>query len=124
MIERSNKDKVIELIENMTVLELTGLIKECEEKFGVTAQPQMVQVQQPEKEEEKEQTEFDVVLKSWGDKKIPVIQAVRSITGLGLRESRDLVVKIPATIVKNVSKYKAEDIQSQLMQLGATVEIK
>lgn len=120
----SRIEEIISLIESMTVLEMTELVKYLEERFGVTAQPQIIQVQKPVEEEEKEQTEFDVILKSWGDKKIPIIQAVRSITGLGLRESRDLVVKIPATIVKNVSKYKAEDIQSQLMQLGAAVEIK
>ena len=118
----SKKDRIIELVGDMTVLELSKLTKSLEEKYGVTGQ-QVIQVQAPV-EEEKEQDEFAVVLKSYGEKKIPIIQAVRAITGLGLKNSRDLVIQAPVTIIKGLSKEEADGIQRKLEGLGATVEIK
>ena len=122
------KEDVIEYISNMTVLELSEFVKELEEKFGVTAAaPVAVAAAGPAEqaaEAAPEKTEFDVVLAAAGDKKIQVIKAVRTITGLGLKEAKALVDSAPAPVKEGVSKDEAEQIKAQLEEAGATVEIK
>ncbi len=123
--------EVLSAIEKMTVLELSELVKELEEKFGVSAQAVQVaapnagavaQAQAGGPAEEK--TEFDVHLKSAGEKKIQVIKVVRSITTLGLKEAKELVDKAPSIVKEKVSKEEAENIKKQLEEAGAEVEIK
>ncbi|RZB34364.1 MAG: large subunit ribosomal protein L7/L12 [Desulfobacteraceae bacterium Eth-SRB1] len=122
------KDDVIEFIANMSVLELSELVKEMEEKFGVSAAaPVAMMAAGPanaggEKEEEK--TEVDVILISFGDKKIQVIKEVRAITGLGLKEAKTLVDGVPAPVKEGIAKDEAEKIKVQLEEAGAQVEIK
>jgi large subunit ribosomal protein L7/L12 len=121
------KAQVIEFIEKMTVLELAELVKELEEKFGVSAAaPVAMAAAAPAAEvaavEEKD--EFTVVLKSSGDKKINVIMVVRAVTGLGLKEAKDLVDGAPQNVKESVSKAEAEDLKKQLEEAGATVELK
>ena len=124
------KQDVIDFISGMTVLELSEFVKELEEKFGVTAAAPMAMMgpamgggqAQPEKEEEK--TEFDVILSAIGDKKIQVIKVVRAITGLGLKEAKELVDKAPSPVKEGIPKEEAENIKGQLEAEGATVEIK
>jgi large subunit ribosomal protein L7/L12 len=121
------KAQVIEFIEQMTVLELAELVKELEEKFGVSAAaPMAVAAAAPAAEvaavEEKD--EFTVVLKASGDKKINVIKVVRAVTGLGLKEAKDLVDGAPQNVKESVSKAEAEDLKKQLEEAGATVELK
>ena len=121
------KEDVIKFIEGMSVLELSGLVKELEERFGVTAQAVVSATAAPAAEEEahaEEKTEFDVVLQSIGDKKIQVIKVVRSLTSLGLKEAKDLVEGAPKPVKEGVPKKEAEDIKKQLEEVGATVEIK
>lgn len=122
------KDDVIQFIANMTVLELSELVKELENKFGVSAAaPVAVAAGGPvagAQEEAKEQTEFDVILAAAGDKKIQVIKTVRAITNLGLKEAKALVDEAPGKVKEGVSKEEAEDIKKQLEEAGATVEIK
>ena len=103
------KEDVIKYIESMSVLELADLVKELEEKFGVSAAA--------------EQTEFNVVLKEAGAEKIKVIKEVRAITGLGLKEAKDLVEGAPKTLKEGVSKDEAEKIKKQVESAGAKVEI-
>jgi large subunit ribosomal protein L7/L12 len=130
MAENITKQDVIEFISGMTVLELSEFVKELEEKFGVTAAAPMAMMgpavgagqAQPEKEEEK--TEFDVILSAIGDKKIQVIKVVRAITGLGLKEAKELVDKAPSPVKEGIPKEEAENIKGQLEAEGATVEIK
>ncbi len=124
-----NKEKVMELIEKMTVLELADLVKDLEEKFGVTAQAPAVQaVAAPaaggEAQAAEEKTEFTIVLSSFGDKKLQVIKEVRAITNLGLKEAKDLVDSVPKPIKEKVSKEEAEAIKKRLTEAGATVELK
>ncbi len=122
------KEDVIEYISNMTVLELSEFVKELEEKFGVTAAaPVAVAAAGPAEqaaEAAPEKTEFDVVLTAAGDKKIQVIKAVRTITGLGLKEAKALVDSAPAPVKEGVPKDEAEQIKAQLEEAGATVEVK
>lgn len=123
------KQDVIEFISNMTVLELSEFVKELEEKFGVSAAAMAVAAAPvagaaPAQEPVEEKTEFDVILTSAGDKKIQVIKEVRAITGLGLKEAKDLVEGAPSTVKEKVSKEEAEKIKKQLEEAGATVEIK
>jgi large subunit ribosomal protein L7/L12 len=119
------KADVLEFISNLSVIELANLVKEFEAKFGVSAQPVAVAgavaAAAPVVEE---QTEFSVILKEAGEKKINVIKVVRAITGLGLKEAKDAVEGVPHTIKEGVSKQEAEDIKKQLVDAGATVEIK
>lgn len=122
-----SKQEIIEEISKMTVLELTELVKELEEKFGVTAAPQVVgvqsaAVQSPTVQEEK--NEFDVILKSAGEKKIQVIKVVRELTNLGLKEAKDLVESAPKPLKTGIDKKTAEEIKAKLEEQGATVEIK
>jgi len=123
-------EEILEAIENMTVLQLSELVKALEEKFGVSAQamvaaaPANNTAAPAAAPAEEEQTEFDVVLKSVGDKKIQVIKVVRAITGLGLKEAKDLVDGAPGVVKEKVSKEEAEKIVKELEESGATVEIK
>jgi large subunit ribosomal protein L7/L12 len=128
MAENISKDDVIEFISNMTVLELSELVKELEDKFGVSAAAPVAVAAAggagPAEEAAPEKTEFDVVLTGVGDKKIQVIKVVRAITGLGLKEAKALVDGVPGAVKEGVNKEEAEDIQKQLEEAGATVEVK
>lgn len=121
-----SKEDVLEYISNLSVLELSELVKEFEEKFGVSAAPVMVAgggaVAGAAATEEK--TEFDVVLTAAGDKKINVIKVVRALTGLGLKEAKDAVEGTPSTLKEGVSKDEAEEAKKQLEEAGAKVELK
>jgi large subunit ribosomal protein L7/L12 len=121
------KENVIEFIANMTVLELSELIKEMEEKFGVSAAaPVAVAAAVPGEAAApaEEKTEFDVILTTFGDKKIQVIKEVRAITGLGLKDAKTLVDEVPKPVKEGISKEDAEKIKAQLEEAGAQVEIK
>jgi large subunit ribosomal protein L7/L12 len=124
------KEDVIEFISNMSVLELSQLIKELEEKFGVSAAaPVAMMAAGPMAGAAgaapvEEKTEFDVILTAHGEKKINVIKEVRAITGLGLKEAKDLVENPPKPVKEGVPKADAEKIKAQLEGAGATVEIK
>ncbi|MTI48346.1 50S ribosomal protein L7/L12 [Sporosalibacterium faouarense] len=119
---------LIEEVKNLTVLELSELVKELEEEFGVSAQAPMAMAAMPAAGAaggaEEEQTEFDVILSNVGSGKIKVIKAVRGITGLGLKEAKELVDNAPKAIKEGVSKEDAEDIKNQLEEAGASVEVK
>jgi large subunit ribosomal protein L7/L12 len=128
MAELSKAD-VIEYIKNISVLELSELIQELEETFGVSAAAPVAvaaggAVAGGEEAAAEEQTEFDAVLVSFGEKKIQVVKAVRAITGLGLKESKDLVEEAPKPVKEGVSKEEAEDIKKQIEEAGGVVEIK
>jgi large subunit ribosomal protein L7/L12 len=121
------KKDVIDFIAGMTVLELSELIKEMEEKFGVTAAaPVAIAAAAPVEKAEAavEQTEFNVVLTDSGEQKIQVIKVVRAITGLGLKEAKALVDGVPGVVKEGISKEEAEGIKKQLEESGAKVEIK
>jgi large subunit ribosomal protein L7/L12 len=123
------KEQVIEFIEKMSVLELAEMVKELEEKFGVSAAaPVAVAAAGPaaggDAAAAEEKDEFDVVLSAVGDKKINVIKVVRAITGLGLKEAKDLVDGAPNTIKEAASKEEANGIKTQLEEAGASVELK
>ncbi len=124
------KEDIIEAIANMTVLELSELVKAIEEKFGVSAAAPVAVAAGPAMgagpaaPEEEEKTEFDVVLVSAGDKKIPVLKVVRELTGLGLKDAKELVESAPKAIKEGVKKEEAESIKAQLEEAGATIEIK
>jgi large subunit ribosomal protein L7/L12 len=126
------KEDVISFIENMSVLELSEMVKELEERFGVSAAAPMAMpaagMAAPAAAEEaapaEEKTEFDVQITSVGDKKIQVIKEVRAITNLGLKEAKALVEELPGTVKEGVPKEEADQIAKQLQDAGATVEIK
>ena len=119
------KDQIMEAIENMTVLELSELVKAMEEKFGVSAAaPVAVAAVGGAAAAAEEKDEFNVVLASAGDKKINVIKAVREATGLGLKEAKALVDGAPAAVKENVAKAEAEELKAKLEEAGATVELK
>ncbi|UCH47864.1 MAG: 50S ribosomal protein L7/L12 [Betaproteobacteria bacterium] len=123
------KADILDAIGSMSVLELSELIKEMEEKFGVSAAAAAVAVAAPAAgggaaAGAEEQTEFDVVLATFGENKVSVIKAVRAITALGLKEAKDLVDGAPKPVKEGVSKQEAEDIKKQLEEAGATVEVK
>ena len=120
------KAEILDLISNMTVLELSELIKDMEEKFGVSAAASAVAVAAPAASAEKteEQTEFSVMLSAVGESKVNVIKVVRTVTGLGLKEAKDLVDGAPKIVKEGVSKEDAETIQKQLTEAGATCELK
>jgi large subunit ribosomal protein L7/L12 len=121
-----SKDEILEAIGNMTVLEVVDLISAMEEKFGVTAAAAVVAAGPAAAEAApvEEQTEFDVILASFGANKVGVIKAVRSLTGLGLKEAKDAVEGAPTTLKEAVSKAEAEAAKKELEEAGATVEIK
>ncbi|MFK5882523.1 MAG: 50S ribosomal protein L7/L12 [Sulfurospirillum sp.] len=119
------KEDVLEYISGLTVLELSDLVKEFEEKFGVSAAPVMVAgAAGAGAAAEEEKTEFDVILKSAGAKKINAIKVVRAITGLGLKEAKEAVESAPTTLKEGVSKDEAEEIKKQIEEAGAEAEIK
>ncbi len=122
------KDQIIEAIKEMTVLELNELVKACEEEFGVSAAAPVAMVAAGGAAAggaaAEEQTEFDVILKSAGAKKINVIKVVRGITGLGLKEAKALVDEAPSAVKEGIEKAEAEDIVKQLEEAGAEVEMK
>jgi large subunit ribosomal protein L7/L12 len=128
MADQITKEDVVKFIENMTVLELSALVKELEEKFGVSAAaPMMAAVAAPgaaPAAAAEEQTEFNAVLTGFGAEKIQVIKVVRAITGLGLKEAKDLVEGVPKAIKEGVSKDEAADIKKKIEEVGGTVEIK
>lgn len=126
------KEEIIEAIKKMSVLELNELVKALQEEFGVSAIPAVAAapaaapaatavVEAPPEEEEK--TSFDVILKEVGDKKIQVIKVVRELTGLGLKEAKDLVESAPQKVKEGVSKQEAEEVKKKLEEQGAVVEI-
>jgi len=124
------KEQIMEAIEKMTVLELSELVKALEEKFGVTAAAPVAVAAGPAPQAaapaaaEQEQTEFDVILTSAGQAKINVIKVVREITGLGLKEAKDLVDGAPKAVKEKVPRADAEAIKAKLTEAGATAEIK
>lgn len=123
-----SKEELLDTIGNMSVLELSELIKDMEEKFGVSAQaavaaaPAAAGGEAAEAVEEKD--EFDVILSSFGENKVGVIKAVRAVTGLGLKEAKDLVESAPSAVKEGANKEDAESIKSQLEEAGASVELK
>ncbi len=123
-----SKDDILEAISNMSVMEVVELISDMEEKFGVSAAAAVAAAPaaggDAGGDAAAEKTEFDVVMTSFGDNKIAVIKAVRGITGLGLKEAKDMVESAPATIKEGVSKDDAEDTKKQLEEAGASVELK
>jgi large subunit ribosomal protein L7/L12 len=123
-----SKEDILETISNMSVMEVVDLISAMEEKFGVSAAAAVAVAAGPaaggETAAAEEQTEFDVVLASFGSQKVPVIKAVREITGLGLKEAKDLVEGAPSTVKEGVSKDEAADLKKKLEEAGATVEVK
>lgn len=118
-------EQIIEAIKNMTVLELNDLVKACEEEFGVSAAaPVAVVGAAGAAAAEEEQTEFTVVLEAAGGEKIKVIKAVRELTGLGLKEAKELVDGAPSNVKEGIEKAEAEAIKKQLEEVGATVVLK
>lgn len=120
------KEQVVEFIEKMTVLELAELVKELEAKFGVSAAAPAAVAAAPAAAAAavEEKDEFDVILTDSGDKKINVIKVVRAVTGLGLKEAKDLVDGAPQTVKTAVSKTEAAELKKQLEEAGAKVELK
>ena len=123
-----SKDDILDAIANMSVMEVVDLVEAMEEKFGVSAAA-AVEVAAPaagggDAAAAEEKTEFDVVLASFGDNKVAVIKAVRGITGLGLKEAKDMVEGAPSTVKEGASKDEAETIKKQLEEAGATAELK
>ena len=122
-----SKDDILEAISNMSVMEVVELISDMEEKFGVSAAAAVAAA--PAAGDAggaaaEAQTEFDVVMTSFGDNKISAIKAVRGITGLGLKEAKEMVEGVPVTVKEAASKDEAEDIKKQLEEAGASVELK
>lgn len=124
-----SKDEILETISNMSVMEVVDLIEAMEEKFGVTAAAPVAAAAPAAGGGEaggaaEEQTEFDVVMSSFGDNKVGVIKTVRGITGLGLKEAKEMVEGVPSTVKEGASKEEADDMKKQLEEAGATVELK
>lgn len=122
-----SKEDILDTISNMTVMEVVELIDAMEEKFGVTAAAAVAAAPAAAGEAAAaavEQDEFDVVLTSFGDNKVAVIKAVRAITGLGLKEAKEMVEGAPTTVKEAASKAEAEEVKKQLEEAGATVELK
>jgi large subunit ribosomal protein L7/L12 len=126
---KTTKEEVIHFIENMTVIELSELVKELEQRLGVSAAAPMAVAAVAAgggaaAAVEEEKTEFDAVLTGYGEQKIQVIKVVRALTGLGLKEAKDLVEGVPKAIKEAVAKAEAEDIKKKIEEVGGTVEIK
>ncbi|MDQ2694413.1 MAG: 50S ribosomal protein L7/L12 [Pseudomonadota bacterium] len=122
-----SKEEILETISNMTVMEIVDLISAMEQKFGVTAAAAVAAAPSAAAAAAapvEEQTEFDVVMSSFGENKVNVIKVVRAITGLGLKEAKDLVEGVPSTIKEAIPKAEAEDIRKKLEEAGAKVDIK
>lgn len=129
MSGKITKEDVVKFIEEMTVLELSALVKELEEKFGVSAAAPMMAAMAipggaPAAAASEEKTEFNAILTGFGAEKIQVIKVVRAITGLGLKEAKDLVEGMPKPIKEGISKDEAADIKKKIEEVGGTVEIK
>ena len=124
----SKINEIIESVKGLTVLELSELVKMFEEEFGVSAAAPVAAMAAPAAAaaapEQEEQTEFDVILKEAGEKKINVIKVVRELTGLGLKEAKDVVDGAPSAVKEKVSKEEAEAAKAKLVEVGATVEVK
>ena len=125
------KEQVVDWLSNQTVMEIANLVKELEEKWGVSASAPVAAVAAPgagdgagAAEEVEEQTEFDVVLTNSGDKKINVIKEVRAITGMGLKEAKELVENVPKPVKEATSKEEAEELKKKLEEAGGKVELK
>jgi len=120
------KEEIIKAIENMSVLELSELVEELEEKFGVSAAAPIAMAAGvgPQQEAEQEKTEFDVYLAEIGPKKINVIKVVRKLTGLGLKEAKAVVDDAPQNVKEGLSKEEAEEMKEALEEAGATIELK
>lgn len=124
-----SKEDILETISNMSVMEVVDLIEAMEEKFGVSAAAPVAVAAAPgaaggDAAAAEEKDEFDVILSSFGDNKVSVIKAVRAITGLGLKEAKDLVESAPAPVKEGASKDDAENFKKQLEEAGAKVEVK
>ena len=122
-----SKEDILETISNMSVMDVVDLISAMEEKFGVSAAAPVAVAAGPaggDAVAEEEQTEFDVVMTSFGAQKVPVIKTVRVITGLGLKEAKDLVEGVPATVKEGIAKDEADEIMKKLEEAGASVEVK
>jgi|SRR5690554_1834178 len=120
-----SKDDILEAISGMTVVEIVDLIEAMEEKFGVTAAAPVAAAAAPvAAAAAEEQSEFNVVMTSFGENKVGVIKVIRALTGLGLKEAKDMVEGVPATVKEGVEKAEAEDVLKQLTEAGATAEIK
>jgi len=123
-----SKEDILETISNMSVMDVVDLISAMEEKFGVSAAAPVAVAAGPaaggEAAAAEEQTEFDLILASFGTSKVPVIKAVREITGLGLKEAKDLVESAPATVKEGIEQGEADELKKKLEEVGATVEIK
>ena len=131
MAEKATVDKLVQEIEGLSALDLSRLVKALEEKFGVSAAVAAVAVAPAaggaaggQAAATEEQTEFDAILSAVGDKKIQVIKVVRELTGLGLKEAKDLVDGAPKPVKEKVSKQEAETIKTKLVEVGATVQVK
>lgn len=122
------KEQILDAVANMSVMDICDLVKNMEEKFGVSAQAAVAVAAGPVagagEAAAEEKTEFDVIMKTFGDNKINVIKAIRAITSLGLKEAKDMVESVPSTVKEGVSKDEAESIKKQLLEAGATVEFK
>ncbi|WWP00919.1 MAG: 50S ribosomal protein L7/L12 [Candidatus Dasytiphilus stammeri] len=118
------KEKILEAVASMSVMEITELVSAMEEKFGVSATVNNINTTIPSNQEIEEKTEFEVVLSAIGSNKIAVIKAVRGITGLGLKEAKDLVESAPTVIKQSISKGDAEVLKKSLEDVGASVELK
>ena len=122
-----SKDDILETISNMSVMDVVDLISAMEEKFGVSAAAPVAVAAGPAAGGEavaEEQTEFDLMLTSFGSSKVPVIKAVREITGLGLKEAKDLVESAPAAVKEGIEQAEADELKKKLEEVGASVEIK
>jgi large subunit ribosomal protein L7/L12 len=115
---------ILDAVSNMTVMEIVDLISAMEEKFGVSAAAAVAAAPAAAAAVVEEQTEFNVIMTSFGENKVSVIKAVRAITGLGLKEAKDAVEGVPTTVKEGVSKAEAEDVKKALTEAGATVEVK
>jgi large subunit ribosomal protein L7/L12 len=115
---------ILEAVSNMSIMEVVDLISAMEEKFGVSAAAVAVAAPTAAAAVVEEQTEFDVILTSFGENKVSVIKAVRGITGLGLKEAKDAVEGVPTVLKEGIPKAEAEEIKKQLLEAGATVEVK
>ena len=126
--KKNNVDQAMEIIEGLTLLEMSELVSNLEEKFGVTAAAPVVAMPMmgaaPGGEAVEEQTEFDVILTSFGSEKIKVIKVVRAVTGLGLKEAKDVVESAPKAIKEAISKEEAADVKKKLEEVGGSVEVK
>ncbi len=123
------KEEILDAISNMSVMDVVDLVKQMEEKFGVSAAAPVAvaaagAIPAGEAAAAEEKTEFNIVMTGFGEKKIEVIKVVRAITGLGLKEAKDMVEGVPSTVKEGISKEESEDIKKKLEEAGATVEVK